>query len=161
MHDGSFKEGTYKGLDITFGDQSYGGCLIDPQDLSKTLKVIEGPCLVVKLTSAKDLDDLITTSDIFKCSQFHLKEVTFSKEMIKEINDFSKSPRVGLKLNSRGFDQRCQYLLKPYRVIVGDHQCKKQRITISLMNWYNGLDASLTQDGYHNLTKYIDSVGKL
>lgn len=143
----SFKEGTYKGLDITFGNGQdvYGGILIRSlllveglDKLNQITKIIEGPSLCVDNlagTSVKTFMEKCQENDVYKRKEFHLLELnTQQKQNLKQIAlPFSESPRVGLRLNKSFFTKRCQYLLKPYRMIAKDHKCKKQAITIKLL----------------------------
>jgi hypothetical protein len=134
---GSYKEGTFKGIDITFGpSDQYGGILIRTiKDLS-TNQVIEGPCLVVqailaehKLNNVKELAALSDkdTRDVLKNIYHYMKPLAQPRTL-----KLLKSPRVGLKFNSKmslqDFENRFQYVLKNYRI--HDSSCFLKKTSI-------------------------------
>lgn len=175
----SYKEGTYKGLDITFGNGKdvYGGILIRSlleigglDNLTKTIKVIEGPSLCVDQLiggiSVKTFMEKCQDNNVCSREEFHLLELNSQQqeELKKIVLPFSESPRVGLRLNKSYFDERCRYLLKPYRIIAGDHKCKKQAITIGLqeseskfqkMSKEEILDVKYNKAGYQDIANYL------
>lgn len=61
----TYREGNYRGLDITFGNNAYGAILI--RSLQKDDTIIEGPCLVVNeilsACGAKSVADLAANSE--------------------------------------------------------------------------------------------------
>jgi hypothetical protein len=137
MHGKGFKEGTYKGMDITFGnDNEYGGLLvrsirkINIEDKSendnkseKDGAIIEGPCLVVQEILKAFNYDRVTDfykyySGINKKLNVHDNKsgLWISHEQLegkkkknkkKEVK-FHYSPRVGLKLKGNNIEDLTQ-----------------------------------------------------
>jgi len=140
---GGYKEGTYKGMDITFGpNNEHGGLLVRCiKDLS-TGNLIEGPCLVVQeILKEHKLDKV---SDLAKLGDADTRNVLTNKYhslvalQQPRTDSLLSSPRVGLKFNSRmaesEFDPKFAYVLKPYRIIHGPSQpkIKKQATTLGI-----------------------------
>lgn len=132
----SFKAGTYKGMDLTFGDNSnsHGGILIRAIMNISTKKYIEGPCNTVteilKSQGAKECKELELLSwpkhdgDAFDTTHFiHLVPCDPSNLKIE------KSPRVGLTLKRYDLLKE-KYWMSDYRYLSYPHLCKKQNALI-------------------------------
>jgi hypothetical protein len=140
---GSYKEGTFKGMDITFGpSDQYGGLLVRAIKDLGTNKIIEGPCLVVnaileehKLNNVKELANLSDkdTRDVLKNKYHYIKPLDANQYNNAII---CKSPRVGLKFNSKmtntEFQNKLEYILKNYRFHASNCPIKKQAFTINI-----------------------------
>jgi len=127
---GTYKSGTYKGLDITFGykDESYGGILIrsikpDNEDL------IEGPCKcvdwILKECNCETISDL-TNNNVLSClntDSLYLKKHNYESESI------FTGPRVGLTLKKKS-GARTKYLMKDYRFLIYPKNIKKYKNTL-------------------------------
>ena len=117
----SYREGNYRGLDISFGGDCYGGLLL--RSIRKGEEVIEGPCLVVnellsalgansvtELVEQADFDD-----DIFEGS---LRLVSDSQES----TPLYQSARYGLVAKGSAY---LPFLIAPYRYATRLHHLKK------------------------------------
>jgi hypothetical protein len=127
---GSYKSGTYKGMDLTFGDKKnnlYCGILIRSMMDIDTNDFIEGPCKCVnKILEIFGFDDVAgfmaegddrKVIDIYKKKyQLYIQDTaTLNKE------DIYVGPRVGLS------DKYPDYKLKDYRYATMIKLIKKQK----------------------------------
>lgn len=123
----SYKNGTFKGLDISAGsDNSYGGILIRSIEISDNL--IEGPCNVVnkilELTNSPDINSLVSKISVNVLDQglLFLKDTPIAERRIM------KSMRVGLSLKKiKSFE----FICKEYRYLTSMN-IKKNKCTIVL-----------------------------
>lgn len=125
-HGSSFKEGSYKGVDISLGHKKrFGGILIRGLKSLKDKRMIDGPSKVVdeillqfKETKVRELihqvDGKIGGRDF---------EFLPSNETVQTI---FKCPRVGLSLKKNP-EQKIPYLLKNYRYLKYPELSKKGR----------------------------------
>ena len=155
----SFKNGSFKGLDITFGGEgSYGGILIRSLQRNDG-SVINGPSLVVdeilKSTnsSIKDLDDSL--------SDFCVNDIK-SKLFIKAISNTLEdklyhSPRVGLSLKKVSSSD---YVSKNFRFLVKPKLVKKGRVHLIIalhkQDYTVGEINKLTASPVKTIEKYIN-----
>lgn len=137
-HNGTYKSGTYKGMDITFGNGKdiYGGVLIRSIMDEDDEEFITGPCNTVNYIlkqldhcEISDLVDEMNTLDVFdKKNPFYL---TVSAD---QNNDkIFSGPRVGLSLKYP------EYLLKEYRYLKQPDKIQKYRSTIISSLYKNGM----------------------
>ena len=126
---GSYKSGTYKGLDITFGDrksETYFGILIRSMMDLETKEFTEGPCKCVNkileqfgfetvADFMKDKPAKLTIGD--KTHEFYLKE---KSDLIEE--NMLQGPRAGLS------QKYPDYLMKFYRYAIFANKIKKQKL---------------------------------
>lgn len=148
---GSYKGGTYKGLDITIGNgiDAYGGILLRSIMNINTNMFIQGPCKIVdhiiEQTENGSLQELINEMndlDVFnKKNEFYLKHNKKSGE--KSSETIFSGPRVGLSLKFP------KYLIKNYRFIKKPNKIVKYRNTIISSLYYTGMDANKI----HKITK--------
>lgn len=125
---GSYKAGTYKGMDITFGDRTnntYYGILVRSIMNIQTNEFIEGPC--------KCVNEIIGQFGVETVKDFMLnkpKKLSISDKenelYIEKVNDLKKEdiyagPRVGLS------NKYPDYLSKNYRYAVFIKKIKKQK----------------------------------
>jgi len=128
---GSYKSGTYKGLDITFGNietGTYFGILIRSMLDLNTGTFIEGPCRcvnrILELFKEPDVKNMMLHNKFV--GQLNLYDE--SQELyLQETNKFDKQeiyigPRVGLS------DKYLEYLNKDYRHAIFINKIKKQKI---------------------------------
>lgn len=129
-HNGTYKSGTYKGLDITFGNKEksiYGGVLIRSINNSTTNEFITGPCNTVnymlKKMECKEVEDLVAKmSSLNICNNknpFYLVENSESKQ-----DKIFTGPRVGLSWKYPTF------LTKEYRYLKQPSKIPKHRASI-------------------------------
>lgn len=131
---GSYKEGTFRGLDLTFGGKNaFGGILI--RSLSYKDKddniFIEGPCNVVNtflkalsFNTVKEFVSSLNTLSAFDCD---------SLKLVKRDNNNNRTlysgPRVGLTLK-KFTESRLNYICKNYRYLTDPKKIKKYKNTI-------------------------------
>jgi hypothetical protein len=141
----TYKGGTYKGLDITFGFKEYdetkgpvfGGILIRGiQNISDNYEVI-GPCKVVdkilELTGVTNIESLVSLLDnmyAIKKSCLYLHRITETNQAQAQNQRIVLSPRVGL---SFGYPE---YVLKNYRYLTNVKSNDKYKSAI-VVNLYN------------------------
>lgn len=145
----SYKGGTYKGLDITFGTigKAYGGILIRSIENLENGEVIEGPCRVVdKILSCVNRKSIVTLveSKQFVLNVTDLKSI-LRLESINSSNDINlqekekkrmiiSSPRVGLTLK-RCDDFKPYFLMLPYRFHTRPDKVTKYKSMMILSYW--------------------------
>jgi hypothetical protein len=117
----TYKTGTYKCMDIAFGDKptnTYFGILIRSMKNIDTNEFFTGPCICVnellKQYGLSEFSDFMKKYDIDK--EFKLKEQNLDH------NDIYVGPRVGLG------DKYPEYKDKKYRYATHTKQIKKQKI---------------------------------
>lgn len=149
-HNGTYKSGTYKGLDITFGNEKdiYGGILIRSIMNNKTKEFITGPCNTVnyilkelKYNEVNDLVDDMESLNVFnKTNPFYLSiEFDVNNDDDSESDNeenysyIFSGPRVGLSLKYP------EYLLKEYRYLKQPSKIQKYRNTIISNLHKNGI----------------------
>lgn len=120
---GSYKGGTFKGLDITFGDGVFGGILIRAM-MTDTGQVIEGPCncvnAILRVCGCENIPALVDMFqpdyDVFNCNILRLHRGAPT--------DYTAwcSKRVGLNPA-----RNIQYADAPYRYISIPRLIKKMR----------------------------------
>lgn len=126
---GTYKSGTYKGLDITFGNGKdiYGGVLIRSIENTTTNEFITGPCNVVtyilKKLECEEITDLVkkmkTLEVLNEKNPFYL-----TIQPTQENTQIFTGPRVGLSLKYP------TYLIKEYRYLKQPSKIPKCRTTI-------------------------------
>lgn len=165
------KEGTYKGLDITFGQAPrYLGILIRSIQLPKGT-IIQGPCNcvnhildVLKMESAREiidkyphleqqsfLDEKYEDSILsLKSSSQHISDSKeYCEDILKSHKHIYKSPRVGLTLNQHNVDDKKDWIMRLYRHTTYP-LLKKNKNLIALSLIYHH---KLTIDDTRDLTK--------
>ena len=131
-----YKEGTFKGVDITFGSNNeYGGLLIRSIKNIKTNELVEGPCLVVQeilkafnLIKVRDYVKQAGSSNIYdKGNQVWIEHVK------RYSGSIDCSPRVGLTFKPGGsLEEKIKYIMRNYRATTLPNVLKKQRCTIRI-----------------------------
>lgn len=124
----SYKNGTYKGVDVTCGsinNKFYGGILIRSIYNLYNSIVIEGPCKVVDFilntNGCSSINDLVNKSSVqpplINDTSFPLHFISESPNKYFDIKSIYSGPRVGLSLNkSTSYDDiYCKYIYKSLR----------------------------------------------
>ena len=132
----TYKGGTFKGLDITFGLNGYGGILI--RAISNGTDYIEGSCNVVNkildLTNYKSIVDLVNsdqfTHDVFAKGIIHIVDSNTINTPI------CSSPRVGLSFKLVNE----LYTMRPYRYLSCPGKVKKGKHHLVLELYHQGHD---------------------
>src|SRR5579883_1075751 len=153
----SYKNGSFKGLDISCGHgENYGGILIRSiSEVSNSIKeenLIEGPSKTVdkilelcKVNHIKDLVDLLP-NNIFTKSILYLQPIEELKDIKQIENNILISPRVGLTLKKT---KNLEYIMKPYRFL----NCKQIKKAQCLIALANNLNIKKTWKNYFNSGK--------
>lgn len=145
---GSYKAGTYKGMDITFGflnklGDTYGGILIREIQNMDTLKYISGPCCTVdeilKTAGHNTIESLVNTlsKDNPNGQVFNSNNVLYllKNDMLIEKTIYS-GPRVGLSFGYPDF------LVRDYRFLTNLYDTKKYKAPIVLKMRKEGRSAT-------------------
>jgi len=132
-----YKGGSYKGLDITFGQNGFGGILIRAIE-SMNGEYIEGPSTVVDhilsqnrtKTGTPEIVDYVDTNtfDLNVCKKGTL---FLQKTDNLEQRNIVAGPRFGLTLKKSDGD-RPYYIMKPYRYVSNASQVRKGRVNLVL-----------------------------
>jgi hypothetical protein len=171
MHGKSYKEGTYKGLDITFGIEngnSYGGILLRSIQNIQTNEITEGSCSIVNkilddnnnIKSVKEFVKLFESANV----KYYEKDIKPSECPLYLLSTKNLkrhiyyAPRVGLSLKKSNGD-RMKYIMKYYRFLT-EPTLKKFKCGIILALYDRKIDtkviAKLTNTKERYITKYID-----
>jgi len=129
-----YKGGSYKGLDITFGQHGFGGILIRAIQVVDDKTYIEGPCMsvnhILELDSAAEVVDYVSKKDfnlsVSKKSKLYLRK----NENLKKL-DLVAGPRFGLTLKKTD-GERSYYIMKSYRFMCQPGNVKKGRVNLVL-----------------------------
>ncbi len=128
---GAYKSGTYKGLDITFGDEEkkiYFGVLIRSirevasEDLEAVNPVIEGPCRsvnkILELYDCKSVDEF--TDGVTLNIDNNFRNFVLETRETKDEDKILVGPRIGLS------NKYPEYKDKPYRYVLAGQGIKKE-----------------------------------
>jgi len=169
----SYKSGTYKGLDLTFGyskqhNNIYGGILIRSIKDLETDKLIEGPCKVVdyilKLTDCKSIQELVTNCQ--KMNEQSNNETIHAKKLdnnsLLYITPYKLQdeqvyygPRVGITLKI-DHQLRRKYIMKDYRYLIFPDQIKKYKNTIALSLYHQNISKEDIMEELNIKQYYLD-----
>lgn len=123
----SFRGGTYKGLDFTFGDNQVHHCgvLLRSIQIIATGQIIEGPCMVVNFilghTSMPDIAHLVATYPSYPPAAADPASLLYIEGAELPPLSIAQGPRVGLSA------KHPQYLMRPLRFTTVPHDLKKGR----------------------------------
>ena len=119
MGNGSYKSGTYKGMDLTAGNKDcHVGILIrSVRDLS-TNKMIEGPCLVVnnilEICSSDSIKEFVEkSSGNVSATENEFLHLRLDSNTVEAVTSVYSAPRVGLTL--RKGNGREKFCTRSYR----------------------------------------------
>jgi hypothetical protein len=156
----TYKGGTYKGLDITFGNgKDYGGILIRSALINNEL--IEGPCLfvdnVLKLAECDSIEQLVKLggngkSQLSIHDEAQLIHLEFAEEGREQ--KIYAGPRVKLPLTKFN-DLRFAYIMRCYRFTTCPGQLKKYKPAFTVANLDNLEQMGVTS---HASAKYIKAM---
>ncbi|CAF2129148.1 unnamed protein product [Rotaria magnacalcarata] len=138
----SYKAGTYKGVDITFGspnDSSYGGILIRSIENKQTGQIYEGSCLVVdailNLCDCKAIKELVEAKLNQNLRVFNEKSTMYLRPIqtaTAATQQIIASPRVGLTLKVPSVDRE-RFLFRAYRFTPKNYYPSKMKMMIVLV----------------------------
>ena len=160
---GVYRGGSFKGLDIAFGDgEAFAGILIRTIQKEDGTPVV-GPSLSVDhvldcngTDSVKALDEAIGTREVWDTSSpLHIRETDSPKA-----DELYRSARVGLTLKKgKGRDDMALYVMRPYRYVVEPTRISKGKPHLVLGLHQRGTDAEtiqkLTGCPKKSVTQYI------
>jgi hypothetical protein len=166
---GTYKNGTFKGMDITFGFKTksddnfivYGGflirALVDPNN-----NYIDGPCKVVDLIlKLNKMDSVKSLLQENKCEQLSIIGsknlcLEYKKDVANELDQIFKSIRVGLYNN-----KLLNWWAKDYRYLLYPHLTKKYKhMVVASLNKNNVSEkdiATQTKISEKSISTYINS----
>ena len=130
---GTYKAGTFKGMDLTFGDadeNAYFGILIRAVEDMATGNIIEGPCKCVdKILSLYNCDSIMTFTKGKSLNIFNNKHnfVLKKSDTLPKYEIFY-GPRIGLSATYPN------YHLRPYRFVGGKDKIKKKKTSLVKMD---------------------------
>jgi hypothetical protein len=176
---GSYRSGTFKGIDITFGSYAkevFGGILIRTIENLETGEVFEGPCvcvdrfmMVMMELETKTIDEF---ASILAKNKFDIFTSALSiKQLSLDNKKVYRSPRVGLTLKkssggnakNNGKSNQQDWIFKPYRFMTSLEKKKgKHYIVLALIS--KGYDAnkiaSKTKITVNKVNSLIESYNK-
>jgi hypothetical protein len=121
---GNFRNGTFKGLDLTLGDENtHYGILIRSIEASDH-QIIEGPCRIV--------DKMIEDGKYSKISEFVEHEKIYLDVTLDRGSKLLHASRVGLTLKKPG-EGKLEYIVKKYRYCTERYIPMKERNKFTLI----------------------------
>jgi hypothetical protein len=152
---GNYKSGTYKGVDVTFGNSTtHNGILIRSILNLSNNDIIEGPCKVVNFileqTLCSSINELVSKSSNQPPS---ISDTSFPLHLINQItntnNIIYSSPRVGLTLNKcdNGNDLKYSYIFKPLRFTCFPNKINKYK-SLMILEY---LKSNIIDTNYNNI----------
>lgn len=140
---GVYKSGTYKGMDLTFGNaKTYGGILIRAIQNVGSGEYVIGPCNVVnhilKQLSISDVQDLV--SGMKSSDAFSDKNLFYLKKEKGTNNTIFKGPRVGLSAKYP------QYMFLNYRFLKSPNVTLKYKDTLVSVLHNSGMQPTEIQN---------------
>ena len=146
----SYRSGTYKGLDITFGgDDSFGGFLIRGMvSLAPPTDFLDGPCLcvdrILKLNHCASIAEFVEREGTTEATTAAAAAATTTRGLYIALAEkphgvrLYKSARVGLTL--KGYtEEKEKFIMRNYRYLTNPRDTKKGKQL---------LVAALRQDGF-------------
>lgn len=130
----SYRGGSFKGLDLSFGpEEAFGGILI--RSLSGEGAQINGSCLCVehmlRLTGyqhVSQLDEALGTRQVTEPGPIYLRQAPEA-----DLGEIWSTPRVGLTLKrAASHPTMPSYLMRPYRFLHPERWIKKGRACLNL-----------------------------
>lgn len=143
---GVYKSGTYKGLDLTYGNEkTYGGILIRAIQKATTLEYVIGPCNVVNyILKTLNMDQVSDLVDSMKSPDSFCDKNPFYLSADKPMqNTIFKGPRVGLS------GKYPEFMFKNYRFLKSPSNTLKYKDTLVSVLHNEGK----TSQEIHNLTR--------
>lgn len=146
----AFKSGTYKGLDITIGnDDIYGGILLRSiMKINDNDDIINGPCKIVD--EILSLNECKTVKDLVKDTMNDDTEIEGNEALTLQAHQYNAkeelftSPRIGLTLKKQdNMKLRQKYISKLYRYTIFPNKITKGKKLSLLTAIDNKSDASI------------------
>lgn len=142
---GEYRGGSFKGLDITFGQEGHhGGVLLRSMELEDGT-LIDGPCLCVNhilevtgFDHVRDLDAAIAARPIWDTdSPLHVAlDDTLTPRAL------TRTARVGLTLKRSGKSPaKHRFIMQPYRALTHTRDIRKGKLLTNLALHMSGADA--------------------
>jgi len=161
-----YKGGSYKGLDITFGQKGFGGILIRAILSIDNNEYIEGPCNVVnhilaQNKTSKTIPEIIefVEQDDFDLSVTKKGNLYLQKDDSLEQLGVVAGPRVGLTLKKTD-GERSYFLMKNYRFMSHPLKVRKGRVNLVLGLYAAGKNAkeiqTITGCAAATIKKYVE-----
>jgi hypothetical protein len=165
---GVYRSGSFKGLDLTFGDGTlYGGVLFRGLETADG-KLIDGPSLLVdqlltltKAATVRVLDSMIGTRVAWDTSN----PLTLEDAEPPRTQPLFRSGRVGLTLkNARNKPEATRYILRPYRYLTEPRKTAKGKVLMVLAMHARGIEVEeihqATSCSRKSVQRYIDDFEK-
>jgi len=128
-----YKGGSYKGIDITFGQNGFGGILIRAIETIDG-EYIEGPSKVVdtilSLNNSSQIADYVDTKD-FKLCVWENGSLCLKRTDSLDAKVLVSGPRFQLPLTKLD-NERLYYIMKPYRYVSHPEKVRKGRPNVIL-----------------------------
>lgn len=149
LKESSYKGGSYKGIDLTFGEESiiFGGILFRSMiSLKQPYDFIEGPSkLVDRLLQVAEKSNIAELVKSCICTvPGYIDALSVNSRIRLEIFKLSNGiqlicgPRVGLPLTKMNDPLRFEYLFKSYRFVNLDYSCHiKKFISTLIISMYS------------------------
>jgi len=161
-----YKGGSYKGLDVTFGQKGFGGILIRAIVSINDDKYIEGPCNCVNhiLTLNKTSKGIQEISEFVEQDNFNLSVTKKGRLYLRKDDSLEQfgvvsGPRVGLTLKKTD-GERPYFLMKNYRFMTHPLKVRKGRPHLVLGLYADKKDAKeiheITGCTAATIKKYVD-----
>lgn len=145
---GSYRGGSFKGLDLTFGDgKAFGGILIRSIETADG-KLIDGPSLCVDYLLAKAGAIAIAELDAAIASRvaWDTESPLVLRWNESDRHQLYRSARVGLSLKKAQLSaQMPQYILLPYRYLTQPRRITKGKLYLVLSLHIQGIDPTIIQ----------------
>ncbi len=143
----SYRGGSFKGFDLTFGDEnSFSGILIRSIETATGI-LIDGPSLCVDHLLALTGTSSVATLDaaIAGRKTWDVTGPVFLEyEMLDKSRPVYNCPRVGLSLKrAAAFPDMPRYLFRPYRYLTEPRRIRKGKMPLALAMHAQGIDAEI------------------
>ncbi|RKZ83057.1 MAG: hypothetical protein DRR19_19680 [Candidatus Parabeggiatoa sp. nov. 1] len=163
---GSYRGGSFKGLDISFGpENTFGGILIrtiaadDGTIINGCSLCVDHLLAQTQFQNIAALDEAINERSIWdKSSPLHLEHLSDTEPTPRKL---IMTPRVGLTL--KRMSKNCEmprYIMRPYRFLT-EPAIKKGKVynILALYNQGNSIDdiKKITNSPLHIIKKYVDA----
>ncbi|KNC98745.1 uncharacterized protein SPPG_05725 [Spizellomyces punctatus DAOM BR117] len=131
---GSYRGGSWKGLDLVFGDGFHGGILIRAIKNMETNQVVNGPCKCVEAIMVACIGKIASVSELVGGLDGLHAERCALKCLVRDVHPLEfviETPRIGLSLKPthKNLDKRFRYISKPYRFVHPTHLKTKHLAT--------------------------------
>ncbi len=142
-----YRGGTYKGLDLAFGDDdAAGGILVRAIERTEDAALVEGPCRVVDhvlaLTGAPSIVDLVARFDLsIEPPGRGPSPLCVTHRETGRGRTVYDSPRVGLTLKRANTLERHRFIARPYRFLTEPGRIEKGKPHLAVALHRKGIPA--------------------